>query len=182
MAKKFLIWGGIFVTIFLLFFVVLIGGGHKSSSHEYKNGYMTGKMSPEEYEKLKDLVTGDTLGDRMMSLAGKITYESTDGTNCMRTVSICIDKNDPRYDWLGNGDVVYVPTAIELAKDKGFYEDFSDFGHLEQGDILVWGDGHVGVVGPNGTLIQNGSSHNTVYEASIDWNGTPSGVIKGHKV
>ena len=182
MAKKLLIGGGIFVAIFLMLFVVLFGGGHKKGTYEYKDGYMSGTMSPDQYDKLKDLVKGDSLGDRMLSLQGKITYNSTDGTNCMRTVSIAMNPNDERYSWLGDGSVVSVPTAKELAQEKGYYEDFQGFDKLEPGDILIYdGDSHVGVVSDRGTLIQNGASKGTVYEAEIDHNGTPTGVIKAHK-
>lgn len=184
--KKLAIGAAIFLVIFIMMFVVVIMGVFKSSGGSGSvrgGGYMSGVMSPEDYEKLKDLITGDTLGDRMMSLSGKITYQSTDGTNCMRTVSLCIDKNDPRYGWLGNGDTVNVPNAIAKAQERGYYQEFRGFGDLEEGDILVFdGDNHVGVVGSNGTLIQNGASHNTVYKADIGYNGTPTGVIKKHKL
>lgn len=182
--KKLVIGAAIFLVVFIMMFVVVIMGAFKSThgSGDVSGSYASGTMSPADYEKLKDIITGDTLGDRMMSLSGKITYKSTDGTNCMRTVSLCIDENDPRYEWLGNGDTINVPNAMAKAQERGYYEDFRGFDTLEEGDILIFdGDNHVGVVGPNGTLIQNGASHNTVYEASIKHNGTPTGVIKKNK-
>ena len=93
-----------------------------------------------------------------------------------------MDPNDERYSWLGDGSIVSVPDAKELAQQKGYYEDFQGFDKIEPGDILIFdGDGHVGVVSDRGTLIQNGASKGTVYEAEIDHNGTPTGVIKAHK-
>lgn len=189
--KKLLLSVGGFIIIFLLIFIVLIagiigkGGGSKGSTYISHGEYMTGQMSPEDYDKLKDMIYGDTLGDRMISLQGKITYQSTDGTNCMRTVSLCLDPSDPRYAVLGGGKVVNCDQAVEIAKQNGFYESYGkypDLSDLREGDILVYGNDqhHVAVVGPGGTLIQNGASHNTVYESTdINWNGeVVSGVIR----
>lgn len=178
-------------TTFLIGFIILIVlfmaliGGIGSRGGAYKDGAgqttMDGVMTPEEANALKDLVTGDTLGDRMMSLSGKLTYNSTDGTNCMRTVSIAMSEDDSRYSYLGNGDVVNVDVAVDLAKEHGDYMSFPGFDGLKEGDIIVYGDNDHVAVFSNGQLIQNGASQNTVYaKDDLNWNRTPiTGIIRG---
>lgn len=173
---------GIIVPLLLILFVFIIaivGNRQLSGSGAHgkvTNGsYMSGIMTPEEAEALP--VTGDTYGERMMSLAGKLTYQSTDGTNCMRTASLAMPPDDPRYGALGGGKVVYTvddgatPNNLErIARDNGWYVQISDVSELQEGDIMIY-DGHA-VVYSNGMTYQNGASMNTVYEAEPGYNGS----------
>ena len=95
---------------------------------------------------------------RMRELQGKIPYEAEDGTNCMRTLGIALAGTP-------YGGQINVDQAIETAKKQGQLMEPDKY-IPRPGDIAVVEDGnHAVMVTENGGTIQNGASHNGVYES-----------------
>lgn len=95
---------------------------------------------------------------RMRELQGKIPYEAEDGTNCMRTLGIALAGTP----YAGQ---INVDQAIETAKKQGRLMEPDKY-VPRPGDIAVVEDGnHAVMITENGGTIQNGASHNGVYES-----------------
>ena len=95
---------------------------------------------------------------RMRELQGKIPYEAEDGTNCMRTLGIALAGTP----YAGQ---INVDQAIETAKNQGQLMEPDKY-VPRPGDIAVVEDGnHAVMITENGGTIQNGASHNGVYES-----------------
>ena len=104
---------------------------------------------------------GDSgLVNRMRDLHGIIPYNESDGTNCARTVSVALD-GTPYSGMLSVGELV------STAKNQGQLINPRS-GYVPQaGDLAVTDGGqHVVMVTESGGTIQNGQSHNGVYESS----------------
>ena len=102
---------------------------------------------------------GDSgLVNRMRDLRGIIPYNESDGTNCARTVSVALDGTP--YSGMYNVDQM-----VNKAKNNGQLIDPAS-GYVPQpGDLAVTNGGdHIVMVTENGGVIQNGKSHNGVYE------------------
>lgn len=101
--------------------------------------------------------TNDVVG-KVRSLEGKIAYVAEDGTNCMRTLGMALDGTP----YAGQ---INVDQAIATAKANGQLM-LPDSYTPKAGDIAVVEDGnHAVMVTENGGTIQNGKSHNGVYES-----------------
>ena len=114
--------------------------------------------------------TGSNVVDKMRSLQGKITYHASDGTNCMRTIGIAYEGTD-MYGQIN------CETALNVAKSSnqfvvcdsnGYAADGKKYDVTKAGTIaMVNGDGHAVMITEKGGVIQNGSSHNGVWESSL---------------
>ena len=96
--------------------------------------------------------------NRMRDACEIIPYRESDGTNCARTVGAVL-KNTP-YAGMYNVD-----QFIDEARKNGeLYR--ADSGYVPKaGDLAVTDNGdHIVMVTENGGTIQNGKSHNGVYE------------------
>lgn len=93
-------------------------------------------------------------------LKGKIPYYAEDGTNCMRTLGKALVGTP--YEGQINVD-----QAVETAREKNQLMSPGEY-TPKPGDIIVANGGtHVGMVTENGGVIQNGASHNGVWESDI---------------
>lgn len=100
---------------------------------------------------------GSSLVDKVRSLEGQIPYEAEDGTNCMRTMGIALAGTP--YEGQINVD-----QAVATAQQYGQLMNPDDY-TPQAGDLAVVEDGnHIVMVTENGGTIQNGASHNGVYE------------------
>ena len=96
--------------------------------------------------------------DRVRDLKGRIGYNAPDGTNCMRTMGLALSGTP--YEGQINVD-----QAISTAKEIGDLHAFGDGYRPRAGDMAVVNGGkHVVMLTENGGTIQNGESHNGVYE------------------
>ncbi len=101
----------------------------------------------------------DVVG-KVRSLEGKIAYVAEDGTNCMRTLGIALDGTP----YAGQ---INVDQAVATAKANGQLM-LPDSYTPKAGDIAVVENGnHAVMVTENGGTIQNGKSHNGVYESKL---------------
>lgn len=104
------------------------------------------------------LSSGSGFVDRVRDLQGKIGYRAADGTNCMRTLGIALQGTP--YEGQINVD-----QAVSTAKQYGDLHAPGDGYRPRPGDIAVVNDGnHAVMLTENGGTIQNGESHNGVYE------------------
>lgn len=93
-------------------------------------------------------------------LKGKIPYYAEDGTNCMRTLGKALVGTP--YEGQINVD-----QAVGTAREKNQLMSPGEY-TPKPGDIIVANGGtHVGMVTENGGVIQNGASHNGVWESDI---------------
>ena len=103
--------------------------------------------------------TSTNLVDRMRNLEGRIGYHASDGTNCARTVGLALAGTDYQ-------DLINVDNFVEVAQNKGQLKDPASY-VPKPGDLAVVNDGnHIVMVSENGGTIQNGSSHDGVYESA----------------
>ena len=103
--------------------------------------------------------TSTNLVDRMRNLEGRIGYHASDGTNCARTVGLALAGTDYQ-------DLINVDNFVEVAQNKGQLKDPANY-VPKPGDLAVVNDGnHIVMVSENGGTIQNGSSHDGVYESA----------------
>ena len=103
--------------------------------------------------------TNDVVG-KVRSLEGKIAYVAEDGTNCMRTLGMALDGTP----YAGQ---INVDQAIATAKANGQLM-LPDNYTPKAGDIAVVENGnHAVMVTEKGGTIQNGKSHNGVYESDL---------------
>ena len=100
------------------------------------------------------------LVNRMRDACGIIPYRDSDGTNCARTIGAVLDGTP--YAGFYNVD-----QFVDAAKKRGQLYT-ADSGYKPQaGDLAVTNSGnHIVMVTENGGTIQNGESHNGVYEVS----------------
>lgn len=135
----------------------LFGGGSTTSSGG-------GAGSSRSFDGKYDFKGGRTgtsrIVNNMRSLIGKIPYYASDGTNCMRTCGIAL-KGTP-YEGMINVDV-----AKEKARELKQLHTPGD-GYIPKGaDMCIVNNGnHMVMLTETGGTIQNGSSHNGVYEVS----------------
>lgn len=103
--------------------------------------------------------TNDVVG-KVRNLEGKIAYVAEDGTNCMRTLGMALDGTP----YAGQ---INVDQAIATAKANGQLM-LPDNYTPKAGDIAVVENGnHAVMVTEKGGTIQNGKSHNGVYESDL---------------
>ncbi|MBR6144257.1 MAG: hypothetical protein IKQ23_08235, partial [Treponema sp.] len=103
--------------------------------------------------------TSTNLVDRMRNLEGRIGYHASDGTNCARTIGLALAGTDYQ-------DQINVDNFVAIARDKGQLKDPSNY-VPKPGDLaVVNGGNHIVMVSENGGTIQNGSSHDGVYESA----------------
>lgn len=103
--------------------------------------------------------TSTNLVDRMRNLEGRIGYNASDGTNCARTIGLALAGTDYQ-------DQINVDNFVAIAKEKGQLKDPNNY-VPKPGDLAVVNNGnHIVMVSENGGTIQNGSSHNGVYESA----------------
>ena len=116
------------------------------------------RRAQEQAAAEEENATGFNTIEKMRALEGKIPYEAPDGTNCMRTIGIALEGTP--YEGQINVD-----QAIATARELGQLESPDEY-TPQPGDIaVVNGGNHVGMVTENGGIIQNGASHNGVYES-----------------
>ena len=116
------------------------------------------RRAQEQAAAEEENATGFNTIEKMRALEGKIPYEAPDGTNCMRTIGIALEGTP--YEGQINVD-----QAIATARELGQLENPDEY-TPQPGDIaVVNGGNHVGMVTENGGIIQNGASHNGVYES-----------------
>jgi len=106
--------------------------------------------------------------DNMRNLQGKIAFYAADGTNCMRTIGMALEGTP--FEGLINVDNAYA-----VAKKEGLDRDTSY--SPKAGDIILVGgydvNGnwdprmHAAMVTEKGGVIQNGKSHNGVWESDL---------------
>lgn len=137
--------------------------GYKTKAPKADNGAVGNVQQVSDYANIH--ATGTSLEERMQSLQGKISYRSSDGTNCVRTISIALEGTP--YGGLVNTDQL-----LDVARSRG---DIVLDNTLRPGDIVVATDildsnfGHAMVAKRNsdGSIgtIQNGASAGGVYES-----------------
>jgi len=106
--------------------------------------------------------------DNMRNLQGKIAFYAADGTNCMRTIGMAMEGTP--FEGLINVDDAYA-----VAKKEGLDRDTSY--QPKAGDIILVGgydaNGnwdprmHAAMVTEKGGVIQNGKSHDGVWESDL---------------
>ena len=121
--------------------------------------YVQGRRAQQQEQAAGGNAAGFNTIDRVRALEGKIPYEAEDGTNCMRTLGIALEGTP----YAGQ---INVDQAVATAKELGQLMNPDEY-TPQPGDIAVVNDGnHVGMVTENGGIIQNGASHNGVYESN----------------
>lgn len=101
---------------------------------------------------------GANLINRVRALEGQIPYEAPDGTNCMRTLGLALAGTP--YE-----NQINVDQAIATATANGQLMNPAEY-TPQPGDLAVVNNGnHIVMVTENGGTIQNGASHNGVYES-----------------
>lgn len=137
---------------------------NKPSGHRELTQFYAQQLKDSGYERNegKDGIHyGDSgLVNRMRDLRGIIPYNESDGTNCARTVSVALDGTP--YSGMFNVDEI-----VNKARANGQLINPAS-GYVPQaGDLAVTNGGdHVVMVTENGGVIQNGQSHNGVYETT----------------
>lgn len=137
---------------------------NKPSGHRELTQFYAQQLKGSGYERNegKDGIHyGDNgLVNRMRDLRGIIPYDESDGTNCARTVSVALDGTP--YSGMFNVDEI-----VNKARANGQLINPAS-GYVPQaGDLAVTNGGdHVVMVTENGGVIQNGKSHNGVYETT----------------
>lgn len=102
--------------------------------------------------------TGANIINRVRALEGQIPYEAPDGTNCMRTLGLALAGTP--YE-----NQINVDQAIATATANGQLMNPAEY-TPQPGDLAVVNNGnHIVMVTENGGTIQNGASHNGVYES-----------------
>lgn len=102
--------------------------------------------------------TGANIINRVRALEGQIPYEAPDGTNCMRTLGLALAGTP--YE-----NQINVDQAIATATANGQLMNPAEYAP-QPGDLAVVNNGnHIVMVTENGGTIQNGASHNGVYES-----------------
>lgn len=102
--------------------------------------------------------TGANIINRVRALEGQIPYEAPDGTNCMRTLGLALAGTP--YE-----NQINVDQAIATATANGQLMNPAEY-TPQLGDLAVVNNGnHIVMVTENGGTIQNGASHNGVYES-----------------
>ena len=116
----------------------------------------------------KSTTSGKIAVDKMRALQGKIAFYAADGTNCMRTIGMALEGTPFE-------GVINVDTAYEIAKKEGL-DRGTDYTPKAGDTILVGGYDkygnwdprmHAAMVTENNGVIQNGKSHNGVYESGL---------------
>ena len=145
-------------------------GGEGSVGQSNDNNQGNGnEPSPNDYvsqvsEKMGDTIGTSTASDgsiisNVRALEGKIGHYASDGTNCMRTMGIAL-KGTP---FEGQ---VNVDQAVATAKENNLLVSGNSDYVPQPGDIAVVNNGnHVVMVTEDGGTIQNGASHDGVYES-----------------
>lgn len=101
---------------------------------------------------------GANIINRVRALEGQIPYEAPDGTNCMRTLGLALAGTP--YE-----NQINVDQAIATATANGQLMNPAEY-TPQPGDLAVVNNGnHIVMVTENGGTIQNGASHNGVYES-----------------
>lgn len=97
--------------------------------------------------------------DNMRYLEGKIGYYAPDGTNCMRTIGIAL-KGTPFEGEINVDQAIVTGGEYGLLRDPGKYMP-------KPGDLAIVNNGyHAVMVTESGGTIQNGESHEGVWESS----------------
>lgn len=101
---------------------------------------------------------GANLINRVRALEGQIPYEAPDGTNCMRTLGLAL-AGTPYENQINVDQAIATATANNQLMNPAEYTP-------QPGDLAVVNNGnHIVMVTENGGTIQNGASHNGVYES-----------------
>lgn len=160
------------------------GAGHLRSRFDKKNSDVAEEIASEDGGTIEEASNteqdfredkgneepGDNIINRVRALEGKIPYRAEDGTNCMRTLGIALEGTP----YAGQ---INVDQAVETARANGQLMNPDEY-TPQPGDIAVVNDGnHAVMVTENGGTIQNGESHNGVYES----NATPAQMFGGVK-
>lgn len=116
----------------------------------------------------KNINAGKIAVDKMRDLQGKIAFYAADGTNCMRTIGMALEGTPFE-------GVVNVDKAYDIGKSEGLDRGI-DY-EYKAGDIILVGGYdkqgkwdprmHAAMVTENGGVIQNGKSHDGVYESDF---------------
>lgn len=102
--------------------------------------------------------TGANIINRVRALEGQIPYEAPDGTNCMRTLGLAL-AGTPYENQINVDQAIATATANNQLMNPAEYTP-------QPGDLAVVNNGnHIVMVTENGGTIQNGASHNGVYES-----------------
>ena len=102
--------------------------------------------------------TGANIINRVRALEGQIPYEAPDGTNCMRTLGLAL-AGTPYENQINVDQAIATATANNQLMNPAEYTP-------QPGDLAVVNNGnHIVMVTENGGTIQNGESHNGVYES-----------------
>lgn len=102
--------------------------------------------------------TGANIINRVRALEGQIPYEAPDGTNCMRTLGLAL-AGTPYENQINVDQAIATATANNQLMNPAEYTP-------QAGDLAVVNNGnHIVMVTENGGTIQNGASHNGVYES-----------------
>lgn len=102
--------------------------------------------------------TGANIINRVRALEGQIPYEAPDGTNCMRTLGLAL-AGTPYENQINVDQAIATATANRQLMNPAEYTP-------QPGDLAVVNNGnHIVMVTENGGTIQNGASHNGVYES-----------------
>lgn len=102
--------------------------------------------------------TGANIINRVRALEGQISYEGPDGTNCMRTLGLAL-AGTPYENQINVDQAIATATANNQLMNPAEYTP-------QPGDLAVVNNGnHIVMVTENGGTIQNGASHNGVYES-----------------
>lgn len=97
--------------------------------------------------------------ERVRALQGKLPYVAEDGTNCMRTMGLALQGTPFEGQ-------INVDQAVATAEETGLLMDPAKY-TPKAGDMAVVEDGnHVVMVTEDGGTIQNGASHNGIYEST----------------
>ena len=133
---------------------LVVGGVLSGASNTARGVLPANRNNQQQPEK----ATGANLVDRVRALEGHITYEAPDGTNCMRTMGLALAGTP--YEGQINVD-----QAVATAQQYGQLMNPENY-TPRAGDLAVVEDGnHIVMVTENGGTIQNGQSHNGVYES-----------------
>ena len=133
---------------------LVVGGVLSGASNTARGVLPANRNTQQQPEK----ATGANLVDRVRALEGHITYEAPDGTNCMRTMGLALAGTP--YEGQINVD-----QAVATAQQNNQLMDPENY-TPRAGDLAVVEDGnHIVMVTENGGTIQNGQSHNGVYES-----------------
>jgi len=141
-------------------------GGDNTS--DGASGGALGKIANNAEKIAKNTDNGKVAVERMRDLEGKIAFYAADGTNCMRTIGMALEGTP--FEGIINVDMAYA-----IGKEKGLNRDTGY--EPKAGDIILVGGYdsgdnwnprmHTAMVTETGGVIQNGKSHNGVYESEL---------------